>query len=87
MVVFQYPKATGCAYTVEALRAIIDLPNVAAIKAATAGDIGEYVEVWDALSNDVCILAGVDSPPLLDMLKHGAHGALIGISAILPVGH
>lgn len=83
MVVFQYPKATGAAYSLEALLAIADLPNVAAIKAATAGNMEEYVEVWDTLGDKISVLAGVDSPPLLDMLKHGAHGALIGISAVM----
>ncbi len=82
MVIFQYPPSTGCAYSVEALRTIVDLPNVVAIKMATAGDFDAYVEVWDALKNEVSILVGVDSPPLLDMLNYGAHGALIGISAV-----
>jgi 4-hydroxy-tetrahydrodipicolinate synthase len=82
MIVFQYPPNSGCAYSVEALAAIAQLPNVVAIKAATAGDLAAYKEVWDALHAEFSVLVGVDSPPLLDMLKHGAHGALIGISAV-----
>jgi 4-hydroxy-tetrahydrodipicolinate synthase len=82
MIVFQYPATTNCAYSIDALRAIADLPNVVAIKAATAGDVPAYTAVWDALHDKVSILVGVDSPPLLDMLKHGSHGALIGISAV-----
>src|SRR5262249_6168657 len=81
---FQYPPNSNCAYSVDALRAIADLPNVVAIKVATAGDIPAYNAVWDALKDQLSILVGVDSPPLLDMLKHGAHGALIGISAVVP---
>jgi 4-hydroxy-tetrahydrodipicolinate synthase len=46
--------------------------------------VGAYAQVWDALKDKVSILVGVDSPPLIDMLRHGAHGALIGIGAILP---
>lgn len=84
MVVFQYPPNSHCAYSVEALKAIADIPNVVAIKVATAGDLPAYKAVWDALKDDLSILVGVDSPPLLDMLRHGTHGALIGISAIVP---
>lgn len=84
MVVFQYPPNSHCAYSVDALKAIADIPNVVAIKVATAGDFAAYTAVWDALKDDVAILCGVDSPPLLDMLRYGAHGALIGISAMAP---
>jgi 4-hydroxy-tetrahydrodipicolinate synthase len=84
MVVFQYPPNSGCAYPIDVLLAISELKNVVAVKAATMGDMKAYAEVWDALKDRVAVLAGVDSPPLIDMLRHGAHGALIGISAILP---
>lgn len=84
MIVFQYPPNSGCAYPVEVLRAIADLKNVVAVKVATMGDMKAYGAVWDALKDRLSILVGVDSPPLIDMLRHGAHGALIGISAILP---
>lgn len=84
MVVFQYPPNSHCAYSVDALKAIADLPNVVAIKVATAGDLPAYKAVWDALKDDLAILVGVDSPPLIDMLRYGSHGALIGISAIVP---
>jgi 4-hydroxy-tetrahydrodipicolinate synthase len=84
MVVFQYPPNSGCAYPNAVLRALCDIPNVVAVKVATMGDMKAYAEVWDAFKDDLAILAGVDSPPLIDMLRHGAHGALIGISAMLP---
>ena len=84
MVVFQYPPNSGCAYPIDVLRAIAELKNVVAVKAATMGDMKAYAEVWDALKDRVSVLAGVDSPPLIDMLRHGAHGALIGIGAIVP---
>ena len=84
MVIFQYPPNSGCAYPIDVLSAIAELKNVVAVKAATMGDMKAYAEVWDALKGRVSVLAGVDSPPLIDMLRHGAHGALIGIGAILP---
>jgi 4-hydroxy-tetrahydrodipicolinate synthase len=84
MVIFQYPPNSGCAYPIDVLSAIAELENVVAVKAATTGDMKAYAEVWDALKDRISVLAGVDSPPLIDMLRHGAHGALIGIGAILP---
>lgn len=84
MVVFQYPPNSGCAYPNAVLRALCGIPNVVAVKVATMGDMQAYAEVWDAFKDDLAVLAGVDSPPLIDMLRYGAHGALIGISAILP---
>lgn len=84
MVIFQYPPNSGCAYPVDVLRAIAELKNVVAVKVATMGDMKAYAEVWDALKDRLSVLAGVDSPPLIDMLRHGSHGALIGIGAILP---
>jgi 4-hydroxy-tetrahydrodipicolinate synthase len=84
MIVFQYPPSSGCPYPVEVLQAIAEIPNVIAVKVATMGDMKAYAEVWDALKDRLSVLAGVDSPPLIDMLRYGAHGALIGISAILP---
>ena len=84
MVIFQYPPNSGCAYPIDVLSAIAELKNVVAVKAATMGDMKAYAEVWDALKDRISVLAEVDSPPLIDMLRHGAHGALIGIGAILP---
>lgn len=83
MIVFQYPPSSGLPYPLQALREIASLRNVVAIKAAS-GIQSAYVEVWDALHDQLSIMAAVDSPPLLEMLQHGAHGALIGISAIVP---
>ncbi|MGE0797576.1 MAG: dihydrodipicolinate synthase family protein [Lautropia sp.] len=83
MIVFQYPPQSGLPYPIDALRSIAAIRNVVAIKAASA-ILPAYAEVWDALHDQVSIMAAVDSPPLLEMLRHGAHGALIGISAIVP---
>jgi len=83
LIVFQYPPHSGSAYSMDALRKIVGLRNVVAIKAAS-GTTPTYVELWDAMHKHVSVLAAVDSPPLLDMLMHGSHGALIGISAIVP---
>jgi len=81
MIVFHYPDHSGVAYSLEALIRIADLKNIVAIKAA-CNSITRYVEIWDALKDKVSVLPAVDSPPLLGMLLHGAHGALIGISVI-----
>jgi 4-hydroxy-tetrahydrodipicolinate synthase len=81
MIIFQYPDTSGCAYSVEALMSAASLPNVVAVKAA-CGTVTRYVQLWEALHEKVSILAAVDSPPLLGMLLHGTHGALIGISVI-----
>ena len=81
LIVFQYPDTSGCAYSVESLLAVASLRNIVAIKAAS-GTVTRYVELWNRLHDKLSILAAVDSPPLLGMLLHGAHGALIGISVI-----
>jgi 4-hydroxy-tetrahydrodipicolinate synthase len=83
MIIFQYPEPSGCAYSIEALVKISTLNNVVAIKAA-CGTVTAYVEIWAALHDKLSVLAAVDSPPLLGMLLHDTHGALIGISVIGP---
>jgi 4-hydroxy-tetrahydrodipicolinate synthase len=83
MIVFQYPPHSGSSYPLASLRELVKIPNVVAIKAAS-GQLPAYTEVWDNLKDAASILVAVDSPPLLDMLLHGSHGALIGISAIAP---
>lgn len=83
MIVFQYPPHSGSSYPLETLRELVKIPNVVAIKAAS-GQLPAYTEVWDNLKDAASVLVAVDSPPLLDMLLHGSHGALIGISAIAP---
>lgn len=83
LIVFQYPPQSGVSYPVSVLREVVSLRNVVGIKAATA-TATVYVEIWDALKDYVSVLAAVDSPPLLEMLRHGSHGALIGISAVAP---
>jgi 4-hydroxy-tetrahydrodipicolinate synthase len=81
MIIFQYGPQSGCAYSVETLEALAELPNVIAIK-ATSGSLDAYRPVWDALRDKLSIMAAVDGPPLRDMLEYGAHGALVGISTI-----
>jgi 4-hydroxy-tetrahydrodipicolinate synthase len=81
MVIFQYGPQSGCAYSVETLQALAELPDVVAIK-ATSGSLEAYRPVWDALKDKLSIMAAVDGPPLRDMLEYGAHGALVGISTI-----
>jgi 4-hydroxy-tetrahydrodipicolinate synthase len=82
MIVFQYGPQSGCAYSVDTMRALADqVPQVVAIK-ATSGSLEAYRPFWDALKDKISVLAAVDGPPLVDMLEYGAHGALIGISTI-----
>ena len=81
MIVFQYPEAAGCAYSIEALRRIVELSSVVAIK-ASAGSTTKYAELYDALGHRVELLAASDAPSLLGMLLHDAPGALIGISVV-----
>jgi 4-hydroxy-tetrahydrodipicolinate synthase len=81
MIVFQYPDASGCAYSLEALSAIADLRNVVGIKAGV-GSPTKYAELQDALHDRLSVLAACDAPALLGMLLHNAPGALIGISVV-----
>ena len=83
MIVFQYPQKSGCAYDLATLEALAGLEHVVGIKAA-AQDVTDYIELYDRLGDRLSVLAASDSPPLLGMLLHGTHGALIGISAIEP---
>jgi 4-hydroxy-tetrahydrodipicolinate synthase len=82
MIVYQYPKSVGCAYSMDALLAVADLKNVVAIKCGVTTDFDAYKEIWDTLHDKISVLAAIDSPPLLDALKYGAHGALIGVGAV-----
>ena len=52
MIVFQYPDATGCAYSAAALAKIAPLKNVVGIKAASVTPT-KYAEVWDAVHGAV----------------------------------
>jgi 4-hydroxy-tetrahydrodipicolinate synthase len=81
MIVFQYPDASGVSYSIPALKQIVELPHVVAIKAA-CGTVSRYAEAWNELNQKTTVLTANDAPPLLGMLLHGAHGALIGISVI-----
>lgn len=83
LIVFQYPPHSGSSYPLKVLLEVVRLPNVVAVKAAS-GITPAYIELWEALKDTVSVLVAVDSPPLLEMLLHGAHGALIGIGAIAP---
>lgn len=81
IIVFQYPESSGVAYSIPTLMKISEIPSVVAVK-AFCGTVTRYAEIWDALHERVSVLAACDAPPLLGMLLHGAHGSLIGISAI-----
>lgn len=81
MVVFQYAEASGCAYSIEVMEALAEIPSVVGIKAGT-NHITPYVELYDRLHDKVEVLAANDGPPLLPMLLHGTAGALIGISVV-----
>jgi 4-hydroxy-tetrahydrodipicolinate synthase len=81
MIIFQYGPQSGCAYSVETLQALAELPNVVGIK-ATSGSLEAYRPLWDGLQDKLSMMAAVDGPPLKDMLEYGAHGALVGISTI-----
>ena len=81
MIVFQYPEATGCAYSLPALQRIAPLKNVVGIKAATV-TASKYAEINDALGDQLAVLAACDAPSLLGMLLHNAPGALLGISVV-----
>ena len=81
MIVFQYPEATGCAYSLPSLQRIAPLKNVVGIKAATV-TATKYAEINDALGDQLAVLAACDAPSLLGMLLHNAPGALLGISVV-----
>jgi 4-hydroxy-tetrahydrodipicolinate synthase len=81
MIVFQYPDASGCAYSTAALVRIAELRNVVGVKVSTP-EVSRYVEMYDALQGRVAVLPASDAPPLLGILLHGADGALIGISVV-----
>ncbi len=81
MIVFLYSPASGCAYSLDTLKALAEIPGVVGIKAA-CGTLEVYQPIWDALKDKVSILAAVDGPALPDFLEYGAHGALIGISTV-----
>lgn len=81
MIVFQYPDASGCAYSLAALLKIAEIPNVVGIKVSTP-EVTRYVEIYEALKGRIAILPASDAPPLLGMLLHGADGALISISIV-----
>jgi 4-hydroxy-tetrahydrodipicolinate synthase len=81
MIIFQYPDPSGCAYSIPALVKAATLKNVVGLKAA-CGTVTRYVQLWEALHDKISVLAALDSPPLLGMILHGVHGALIGISVI-----
>jgi len=81
MIIFQYPDPSGCAYSIPALVKAATLKNVVGLKAA-CGTVTRYVQLWEALHDKISVLAALDSPPLLGMILHGVHGALIGIGVI-----
>jgi len=83
MILHQYPKFTGAAYSFGVLDAVVDIPLVVGLKAA-AFTVTHYAEIWDAFHSRVAVLASTDAPSLLGMMLHGTHGSLIGIGVIAP---
>jgi 4-hydroxy-tetrahydrodipicolinate synthase len=81
MIVFSYPDASGSAYSLEALRRVVTLKNVVAIK-CSAGTPAKYAEMHDALHHLTTLLVAVDTPSMLGMLMHHAPGALVGIAVV-----
>lgn len=81
VVVFQYPEDSGCAYPLPVLGELADIPSVRAVKVATPR-VSSYAAIWEVLADRVAVLPAADSAPLLGMLLHGAHGALIGIASV-----
>ena len=81
MIVFQYGESSGVAYSLDALRAIADIPHVVAVKAACFSTT-TFVEIMNAVGDKLDVLAASDAPSLLGMLMYKCKGALIGISVI-----
>lgn len=81
MIVFQYGESSGVAYSLDALRAIADIPQVVAVKAACFSTT-TFVEIMNAVGDKLDVLAASDAPSLLGMLLYKCKGALIGISVI-----
>ena len=81
MIVFSYPEASGSAYSMDALRRIVSLDHVVAIK-CSAGTPAKYAELHDALHDKTTLLVAVDTPSMLGMLMHHAPGALVGIAVV-----
>jgi len=81
MIVFQYAEGSGVAYSIDVLRALADIPQVVAIKAACTSTTA-FVEIMNAVGDQVDVLAASDAPSLLGMLMYRCPGALIGISVI-----
>lgn len=81
LIVFQYPIFTGISYTTETLDRLAELEPVIAVKNA-CWEVQAYIEQYDAIAGRVAVLAANDGPELIDMLSHGAEGALIGVSNV-----
>jgi 4-hydroxy-tetrahydrodipicolinate synthase len=81
LIVFQYPLWTDISYTTETLVKLAEIDTVIGVKNAS-WDVPTYKEQYDALEGKVAVLAAADGPELIDMLAHGADGALIGVSNV-----
>jgi len=81
MIIFQYGESSGVSYSIEAFKAVADLPHVVGIKVGATSPT-TFAEIMNAVGDRVSVLAASDAPALLGMLLHKAHGALIGISVI-----
>lgn len=81
LVVFQYPRATGCSYPTPVLAEIAEMDHVVAVKNAV-WDAELYVEQLEAIRRSASVLAACDAPELLTMMIAGADGLLLGASNV-----
>ena len=81
MVCFQFPKGWGPDYTPEILRAMADIPQLAAIKEASFDIVQtmQTIEVARNLSRPIGVLTGSDTF-IFEALMMGCTGALIGFA-------
>ena len=81
LICFQFPKGWGPDYTPEILRAIADIPQLAAIKESSfdIAQTQQTIEVAHALTQPIGVLTGSDTF-IFEALMMGCDGALIGFA-------
>lgn len=83
LVVYQFPEASGVAYTTETLLELAEIDSVIAVKDTTV-DGQLYQEHWEALQGKIAVLTALDTPDLLGHMLLGCDGAIIGVGQIAP---
>jgi 4-hydroxy-tetrahydrodipicolinate synthase len=83
LVVFQYPHASGIAYTTEAMVRIAEIDTVVGVKHAIR-NLGLYAEQYEALKGKISVLAARDAPGLMTKMFVGCDGCCVGIANIAP---